>query len=108
MDVSTLQELEEAFSQVRNRKAAGTDSMYPDLLKYDSIKRRLLTLISICWRKRSIPRDWVTGECNIFIQLVRVEASNYRGINHIKHWFKLNAKIVTESCRYYMSLQKPS
>lgn len=60
VDQIEREELEEALSKMRNRKASGSDGIKAEMLKCatEEFKIRLLHFFNLCWNRRKIPTEW--------------------------------------------------
>ena len=65
IDNIELSELKEVLKIAKNRKAAGTDNINVELLKYGGgtlLQKRQLNLFNMCWQNCEIPTDWKTAK----------------------------------------------
>jgi len=60
LDPPTKTEIQLALSQLKNRKAAGLDNIYPEVLKDDPeiTAEMLYPLLEKIWEEEKIPEDW--------------------------------------------------
>jgi len=59
-DATTLAEVEKAVRQLQNGKAAGSDEITPELLKYAEtpISQTVHQLFGVVWSTGKVPADW--------------------------------------------------
>lgn len=96
-DLITIEELQEALKQLKNRKASGIDKINSELLKYGGmlLQWRLLHIINTCWQKLKIPNTWKVAEViSIFKKGDKKNCENYRGISLLCTMYKVYARIV--------------
>lgn len=97
IDLITLEELQKALKDMKNRKACGPDGINAELLKYGGLllQFRLLHLYNICWRDCRIPDEWGVSEViSLFKKGDRGNCENYRGISLLNIIYKIYVKII--------------
>ena len=81
-----------AIRSLKNNKAAGTDDIWGELLKYgnDGLKSKLIEIIKRIWNEEEMPEEWQTA---IYIPLHkkgdRSRCSNYRGLSILNIGYKM-------------------
>lgn len=97
VDPITLEELQEAIASSKNKKSPGSDGINIELIKYapDTMKRRILDFINVCWQSYYIPDEWHVGQiCPLYKKGDRNKCENYRGISLLNTCYKLYARII--------------
>ena len=56
----TIEDVEKAIRNLRNNKAAGTDGIHSELIKYGGNKllSRIYDLVRQVWKEERIPEEW--------------------------------------------------
>jgi len=79
----TIEDVKEAIRNLKNNKAAGTDGIHPELIKYrrNKLLNRMYDLVRQMWEEERIPEEWKE---TIIVPLHkrgdRDRCDNYRGI----------------------------
>jgi hypothetical protein len=55
-----VEDVKKAIRNLKNNKAAGTDGIHPELIKYgaDKLLNRMYELVIHMWEKERIPEEW--------------------------------------------------
>ena len=86
-----------AILSLKNNKAAGTDTMQGELLKYGGnvLQERMITVVRNIWNMERIPEEWETA---IYIPLHkkgdRASCANYRGLSLLNIGYKVLANVL--------------
>lgn len=97
VDMITLDELQQALRDSKNRKASGLDKINMELLKHGGplFELRFLHLINECWRANDVPSAWNKAEViSLFKKGDRHRCDNYRGISLLNSAYKVYSRII--------------
>lgn len=95
----TEEELRKRIQKLKNRKAAGTDNIPNELLKYGGKKliEKMLTLFNKILNTAQIPEDWRSSiTIPIFKKGQKTAPENYRGITLLSTSMKLLTSILKD------------
>jgi len=56
----TVEDVKKAIRNLKNNKAAGTDGIHPELIKYggNQLLNRMYELVRQIWEEERIPEEW--------------------------------------------------
>jgi len=56
----TIEDVKKPIRKLKNNKAAGTDGIHPELIKYggDKLLNRMYDLVRQIWEEERIPEEW--------------------------------------------------
>jgi len=100
-----IQDVKKAMRNIKNDKAAGTDGIHPELIKYGGNKLliRMYELVRQIWEEERIPEEWKeTIIVPIYKKGDRDSCENYRGITLGKAAYKVLANIIMEKIKPYI------
>jgi hypothetical protein len=93
----SLEEVREAIGRLKNWKAAGSDEMPPELLKYggEELNSAIHKLIVEVWKQERMPEEWNEA---IIIPILKkgnaMDCNNYRGISLLQVAYKVLSSII--------------
>jgi hypothetical protein len=85
------------FSNLKNNKAAGADSIAAELLKNGELNLvdALHAVIQQAWTSETAPRSWTERVlCPVYKKSDKLDCKNYRGICLLNVTYKVYAKIL--------------
>ena len=101
----TLKDVKKAIRSLKNNKAAGTDGIHPELIKYGGNKllNRMYELVRQIWEEERIPEEWK----EIIIVPIhkrgdRDRCENYRGIALENTAYKILSNIILGKIKPYI------
>jgi hypothetical protein len=101
----TIEDVKEAIRNLKNNKAAGTDGIHPELIKYrrNKLLNRMYELVRQIWEEESIPEVWKeTIIVPIHKTGDRDRCENYMGIALGNAGYKILLKIILEKIKPYI------
>lgn len=104
-DEVTTAEVERAIERMKNGKAAGEDTIRPELIKAGGIVLvdEITSLFNACWQTGRVPKDW---ETSIIVPLYKKgdssKCENYRAICLIDVIAKLYSRILEGRLRQHV------
>ena len=93
----TIEDVKKAIRNLKNNKAAGTDGIYPELIKYrgDKLLNRMYELVRQIWEEERIPEEWKeTIIVPVYKRGDRDRRENYRGIALGNAGYKILSNII--------------
>ena len=101
----TIEDVKKAIRNLKNYKAAGTDGMHSELIKYrgDKLLNRMYELVRQIWEEERIPERW--RETIIFLIHKRGDRNrceNYRGIAVGNAAYKIFLNIILGKIKPYI------
>lgn len=105
-----IEELEKALLQMKNGRAAGEDSILPEMLKESDrkTKEELVKLFNTCLTQECIPDDW--GNAVVILIYKKGDPSdlkNYRPISLLSQVYKLFIRIITNRLERKLEIYQP-
>src|SRR6218665_1535396 len=100
-DVSK-EEIQRAIKNLKNRKAAGSDKICPEMIKYGGkeMLEQLTRLYNKVWRLGRVPKEWRNGIIIPFPKKGDIrECSNWRGITLLSTPGKIMATVILNRMR---------
>lgn len=97
-DAITMEEVQTAVQQLKNRKSPGTDNITNEMIKYGGreIHQEITKLFQNIIRTGEVPREWKTSlSVPIYKKGKRKDPDNYRNITLLNSTHKLFTKILT-------------
>ena len=101
----TLEDVKKAIRNLKNKKAAGTDGIHPELIKYggNMLLNRIYELLRQIWEEESISEEWKeTIIVPIYKNGDRYRCDSYRGIALGNAAYKILANIIQEKIKPYI------
>ena len=94
----TIEELQDAITQIKGGKAIGPDGMEIEILKNTfgtSVITRLYNIMKKAWETCNIPKSWVTGNVSLIPKKGDLgNVNNYRGICVMSLYYKIMMRII--------------
>jgi hypothetical protein len=93
----TIEDVKKAIRNLKNNKVAGTDGIYPELIKYrgNKLLNRMHELVTQTWEEEWIPEEWKeTIIIPIHKRGDRDRCENYRGIALGNTAYKILSNII--------------
>jgi hypothetical protein len=97
IDLPSREELEGALKYLKNKKAAGADSIAAELLKNGgpTLVDALHAVIQQAWTVETLPISWTERVlCPVYKKDDKLDCKNYRGICLLSVTYKIFAKIL--------------
>jgi len=94
-----------AVRNLKNNKAAGTDGIHPDLIKYrgNKLLNRIYELVRQIWEEERIPEEWKeTIIVPIYKKGGRDRCESYRGIALENAAYKILVNIILLKIKLYI------
>jgi hypothetical protein len=101
----TIENVEQAIRNLKNNKAAGTDGIHSELIKYRGYKllNRIYELVRQFWEEERIPAEWKeTIIVSIHKRGDRDKCENYRGIALGNAAYNILSNILLEKIKPYV------
>ena len=103
----TLAEVSHVVKAIKNNKAAGSDGIVGELIKYGGkpMCEMLLTLFNLVWNNEFVPSYWREGLIvSLFKKGDREDPGNYRGITLLDVVGKLYCRVINNRLLKYLEL----
>ena len=103
----TLAEVSHVVKAIKNNKAAGSDGIVGELIKYGGkpMCEMLLTLFNLVWNNEFVPSYWREGLIvSLFKKGDREDPGNYRGITLLDVIGKLYCRVINNRLLKYLEL----
>ena len=101
----TVEDLKKAMRNLKNNKAAGTDGIHPELIKYGGSKllNIIYEVVRLIWEEERIPEEWKeTIIVPIYKEGDRDKHENYRGITLGNAAYKVLVNIILEKLNHIL------
>jgi hypothetical protein len=101
----TIDDVEKAIRNLKNNKAAGTDGIRSELIKYGgyNLLNRISDLVRKIWKEERIPEEWKE---TIIVPIHKRgdtdKCENYRGITLGNAAYKILSNIILEKIKPYI------